>query len=98
MGLERSPGRATYGWRSARSGSGSLSSPPVLGERGAPEKVLSGSGTGAGAASAGGGALSSGGRLREGGFGLSTLLGVADSFATSIQPANRGALRRRWFW
>src|SRR2546426_11578143 len=90
MGLERSPGRATYGWRSARSGSGSLSSPPVLGARGAPEKVLSGSGTEEGAVSAGGGATSSAGRLRGGALGLRNSLVGAESFATSIQPANRG--------
>src|SRR5438034_10087564 len=89
-GLERSPGRATYGWRSARSGSGSLSSPPVLDARGAPEKVLSGSGTEEGAVSAGGGASSSAGRLRDDAFELSTSLVVADSFATSIQAATRG--------
>src|SRR5947209_9389671 len=50
----------------------------------------SGSGTGAGAVSAGGGATSSAGRLRDDAFELSTSLVVADSFATSIQPANRG--------
>src|SRR3989442_7079339 len=97
MGLERSPGRATYGWRSARSGSGSLSSPPVLGARGAPEKVLSGSGTEEGAVSAGGGATSSAGRVRDDALELSTSLVVADSFGTQSIPQARGALLRRWF-
>src|SRR3989442_10860951 len=96
-GLERSPGRATYGWRSARSGSGSLSSPPVLGARGAPEKVLSGSGTEEGAVSAGGGATSSAGRLRDDAFELSTSLVVADSFATQSSQQAGGALLKRWF-
>src|SRR5207244_13557406 len=63
---------------------------PVLGAREAPEKVLSGSGMEEGAVSAGGGATSSAGRLRDDAFELSTSLAVADSFATSIQPANRG--------
>src|SRR2546425_11570747 len=96
MGLERSPGRATYGWRSARSGSGSLSSPPVLGARGAPEKVLSGSGTEEGAVSAGGGATSSAGRGRGDAFGLRTSLVVAGSFPTQSSPPARGGLLKRW--